>query len=1059
MDVIVEHHGMLPPSIPAALVAGLAAAAALAWVALHLLIPRPRSRLVRFLLFLGRVGVGCTALWLALNALGRVLLLANPWSVWIPALAGAAATEICIGLYRLERETLSRRAGAVLIGLRLALVLLVILIIVQPVFSWEETRTADRYVAVLLDESASMYLIDKQLSVSEKLRLVQVFLPETADRPYRLEESLDHLRTVGGKLAAHADWLALLKDASHETLSRQLSKRRDSMGKLLGEVVAAADAEQDVLSAVRQSALDFNTRTRAGMKGVAEKLRKDVRDPVAVAGESIAAAKPEELVQKFSSLMERMRHAQKALKSITTALPALAVDVDEAYFASLTEPQRNEINQAVIQSRRAIARAVLLTRTKERPALIDVLGKTYFVRFYRFSGRPAQQDVTQWREAPGPADEAASDLGELSPETRTTDLAGALEKVLVDIPAGKLAGVLVLSDGRHNARKIVAPPARRLGSQRAPVCSVLIGSATPPPDAVVTGIVAPKAVFAEDRVVIEAGLKFDGLRGKEAVVKLTCDGETLDQYTIRVPSNRFRTMVNLTDTPKAKGIRAYHVELQQFDGEAFSANNSREVNIAVTEERTKLLIVEGRPRWEFRYLRNLFAGRDKSVKLQHVLINPDWITDAKRPKVHASVSRAVEEVEASDLPENEAEWLKFDVIVLGDVSPQVLGEEELAVIEKFVAERGGTLIVIAGPQYMPHAFGGSPLRDLLPVTCEATTEVLLGEDEPSFRIALSKAGRNHVVMRQSDVLIENLRVWASRPEIYWRHPITGAKDGASVLAFAMPEIPPDIFTAQSAMSARKAEERERARRQFERAHALIAVQKFALGQVMMLTFDRTWRLRYRVGDTYHHKFWGQVLRWATPGKLQAGTDLVRLGTDRMLYTADEPVRVQAKILSTEDTPAADEEVAVNVYEGTQLILRKTLDYVPDSAGVYEAGLGTLPADRRYTIELDSKAAARLLAEDQEVQKVQTEIMVVPTQTAELIELATDRSVLENAARLSGGVVVEPRRAHTLADRFGKGTEEITEPKPYLLWNSWPLLIIMVVIVTTEWCLRKRVGLI
>ena len=53
-----------------------------------------------------------------------------------------------------------------------------------------------------------------------------------------------------------------------------------------------------------------------------------------------------------------------------------------------------------------------------------------------------------------------------------------------------------------------------------------------------------------------------------------------------------------------------------------------------------VLLVDGRPRWEYRYLRNLFYGRDKSVHLQDWLVHPDSIYGIQ-PKLleYASASR------------------------------------------------------------------------------------------------------------------------------------------------------------------------------------------------------------------------------------------------------------------------------------------------------------------------------------------------------------------------------------------------------------------------------------
>src|SRR6185437_10273079 len=53
--------------------------------------------------------------------------------------------------------------------------------------------------------------------------------------------------------------------------------------------------------------------------------------------------------------------------------------------------------------------------------------------------------------------------------------------------------------------------------------------------------------------------------------------------------------------------------------------------------------------------------------------------------------------------------------------------------------------------------------------------------------------------------------------------------------------------------------------------------------------------RYRVGDAYHHRFWGQIVRWAAVDKLAAGNAFVRFGPRKPRAAEGEPIRLQARI--------------------------------------------------------------------------------------------------------------------------------------------------------------------
>ncbi len=251
----------------------------------------------------------------------------------------------------------------------------------------------------------------------------------------------------------------------------------------------------------------------------------------------------------------------------------------------------------------------------------------------------------------------------------------------------------------------------------------------------------------------------------------------------------------------------------------------------------------------------------------------------------------------------------------------------------------------------------------------------------------------------------------------------------------------------------------RLRREYQQNNVLIAHHNVAAGRVLLLSFDRTWRLRYRVGDTYHHKFWGQILRWATSAKLPGGTTLLKIGSDRSHYACGEPVRIRVKLLKADYSPLADDEAAVEVFTAgggdARPVLRKKLQ-ASQTPGSYFADLGVLGSGA-YRVRLDSPAAKKLLPAEK-FDKVEISFSVDSTAPAEQIELASRRSLLSHLAEMTGGAVVDPWQAHQVVDLLGPAVLKRTNKLEYSLWDSWFLLGLMIVTATCEWLLRKKVGL-
>ena len=559
-------------------------------------------------------------------------------------------------------------------------------------------------------------------------------------------------------------------------------------------------------------------------------------------------------------------------------------------------------------------------------------------------------------------------------------------------------------------------------------------------------------------MLVSTEVKLDGLAGKTVEVTLFRGDEPVDSQRIEVTGNAFRRRVQLADEPEDPGLQRYRLAIGGVEGEVLSTNNQRPLAVRVSDDRTKLLLVDGYPRWEFRYLKNLFSDRDRTVDLQYVLLHPDTIAGQRpRPVVPAAVARAGVNREASALPGDREEWLKFDAVVLGDVEPSALDADATSALKAFVEERAGTLIVVAGPRFMPHAFAHTELRDLLPVACPpaGSTVGFVPSPEPSFRAVLTPEGRQHVITRLVSDPNTNLDVWDALPDLHWRHPLAAAKEGAAVLAYAVP-IPAPDFLATGGSNDVPDEEALARRRRFIREHVLLASANVGLGRSLYLGFDRTWRLRYKSGDPYHHRFWGQVLRWATADKLPAGTECVRLGTDRPRYSARSEVRVKAKLVQPDHSPIVSEDVEVKILQGDDLVVRRRMQYVANSPGIYVAVIPELaPGD--YRAELRAPAA-RSLPGASEAGPVAVEFSVEPEFPEELVELTADRGLLERLATATGGAAVDAHRASEAVGRLRAPVLHRTERRQFAIWNSWSLLLLILLSLGAEWGLRKRARL-
>ena len=907
-------------------------------------------------------------------------------------------------------------------------------------------------MAVLIDNSASMHLPEIQMTEADKARLVETF--GVAKRPVHLDTLKTELRTLGDDLE---NWRRFMVEISvdKKTMGQKLAARRHSIrqganswtDRLATHVKEATSPDIARLKLPRDTA-DQLARLRVTLSSRVSSVLKSIANIV-------DESDPVELGRSADKLQDAITSAASAIVDISEGLPSLADQADTAFYKTMAPEARRRLDAMSTKSRFGLARDVLLHKgaSGKETCLLDRLRDKFAVSLYEFAARPNELNVRKFADSTQSRIPTTTRPDKLPDEMQLTDMSAALAEMLTLADSSKLTGVVILSDARHTAKGRPESYARNLAQVGAPIYPIVIGSDSPPPDAAVAAVNSPESISPGDELLVDANCKLDGLAGKTVQVILTDGDREVDSKTITIgESNQIRRHVHMSDKPTAQGLHLYQVRIEPLEGEIDEGNNDFSFSVNVTDGNTNLLIVENRPRWEYRYVKNLFLGRDDAVKLQHVLLQPDHITgEPDRPTIHASAARPKEASEATALPKNREEWLKFDVIILGDLPPSVLDEETLKILKEFVDERGGTIVFIAGRGYMPHTYGRTVLTELLPV--RFIPGVAAKMPESVFHIALTPEGKNHIVTRQDTDPEINEKIWNSLPPINWRRAIIDAKPGAEVLAYARAEDEPTMEEATT--TARRTAQMAKIVK-YRRSRALISAHNVGTGSVMFMSFDRTWRMRYRVGDTYHHKLWGQVLRWATSDRLRSGTNLVKLGTDRSRYGSESPVRIRANLVDKNLAPIKGADVSIEVFRGDKLVLRRKMqdDHSP---GRYSADLGRLPGGA-YRAVLGGDAVSKILAEEGKADTVETEFSVDSTLSAEEVELTADRGMAQLLADKSGGRVFEANQAGQIVKLLANKKNEEELPAQFPLWDSWWLLIALLMLAGGEWLIRKRSGL-
>ena len=614
------------------------------------------------------------------------------------------------------------------------------------------------------------------------------------------------------------------------------------------------------------------------------------------------------------------------------------------------------------------------------------------------------------------ADESVTNISSVFDQLTTTKQAGSSTRLAI-----------LLSDGRHNDAAAIAPQEAARQCSKLPVYVVPIGTSLGQRDIMLLRVEAPTTVAEKDSAVIDVIVSGEDCDGRSSQVVLRHEGKEIDRERVSFTGARSDGRVRFTVPANELGWQEYVVGVEPIDGESNLANNYYPVSFEVVRDHLRVLLADGVPRWEYRYLNQLFR-RDQHIEFDELLFSPT---------VHGTGRLA----NKPELPIDVEGFAPYDVVILGDLSPQQLSTASQHALNDYVRTRGGNVVVVSGQNAMPAAFAGQPLTDLLPVESAANITPQQG-----YSLRLTDEGRVNSALSVEDSADDSRAVWR---DTFERFPVYALSNYCRPKASAR-----TLIEAVSQSAGQVAADTD----DHQVDTAFLTWQRVGAGRVAYLAAGDTYRLRWRRGDQYHHRFWGQFLRWLTAANTGAGSEIVRLQTDRTRYSQREPVEVTVWLKDSSGRPLAGEtiEAEARPFNGEP----QTVELTPDKQvpGRYFGIFDSLPAGA-YKVAARGKVIEQLLPKPEDVAKAQTSIAVQRVGSIEMLNTECNRPLLEQIAQITGGQVIPPTAIGEVLQlvSFTPEVSESIQRSP--LWNRWSNLLIVLGCLFTEWTVRKAKGLV
>ncbi len=753
-----------------------------------------------------------------------------------------------------------------------------------------------------------------------------------------------------------------------------------------------------------------------------------------------------ETMDEQASEAEKLRTAQ-ALGLLGAEVPVekwcQAFDAkQQPEWASVAEESNPQRLQALIDSRRetalgAMAEVDKLTRveiarrllkTGELP-LLKELSKLGQVEVCLFAGEASLLDMESLERPLEPPGDTM--------KWNKTDLMQVMSAAPAEREGLKLAGVVLLSDGRDNAHPNDAEYIKRFAGG-APIYPVLVGSERRPKDLSIANVDYPPTVFQNDKPVLKTTIRTSGFDGQEVVVfldKLDADGQpTGEPIRKTIIAKDPGQEVQFDLTAEKEGRQRYRVRTDELPEETRGDNNTREFALQVVDDRSDILLIEGEGRWEFRYLQAALS-RDDHVQMDAVVFNQPYMGVLPDTFFPRELSTKGLNPQSKSTP-----FEGYDLVVVGDVSPRDMSNELWVQLDRYVREEGGTLILSAGKNYFPLAYNSPVIEGLLPISklrqshLTDATQRRRPQDR-GFRLTLTPDGERQTMLQFNTDPIENKKIWDELPGHPWA--ILGeAKPGSSVWTSVKSELPDPGLD-------------------WERQNAVFVQQFLGTGQVVWLGIDSTWRFRFRVGDTYHHRFWGQISRWASEFKASAGNEFVRLGLEKpVIAEGDDGVivaRWDQRFL--EKFPSLKARAVLKLGGADSKHPEISVDLHPDpDRPLIQLGRATSLHAGEYSVKLIVTGG------DIGPTPITADLSVIEKLSPELADVSANRPLLEQIASTTGGQFYLINQAKTVTEKFQQVKEKLSQRNEIPLWNHWLIFLVFCGLLMTEWVLRKMNGL-
>ncbi len=597
----------------------------------------------------------------------------------------------------------------------------------------------------------------------------------------------------------------------------------------------------------------------------------------------------------------------------------------------------------------------------------------------------------------------------------TTDLSAPLRTLLerYEGAARSLAGVVLVSDGRQLAGDPDPALGLRARAMDAPVFALGVGGPVPRTDLAVSVPPRHLVTFAGQELRIPVQVANHNLGEIRTSLRLLdAAGKELAQQVL-VITNNAQARAELVYRAGDPGYHQVRVKVDDWPGETTLADNTAEVGISVITGPISILLVEGAPHWDTKFLAQCLRQQP-----QFQVTTVHRVTGDRYFRIQTGAGE--DAAETTQFPDSADALFQHDIVAFGKGAEYFLTPARSLLLQQFVRDHGGSVVFFRGKS----GFGSAPdVEPLEPVEWGAAARqplrwrpTLAGEQSGLFAGLLP--GREDPV-------------WRRLPPLQQNHTIQRLKSFAQVLAEGAPE------TAGSSVP-------------------VLVSRRAGNGLELLVNAEGWWQWDFfpaaPESRDFYNRFWVALFQWAAvqtdflPGA-QLG---VRVHPGSVL--PGEPVKAVVAGRAARGAAAAP---ILALYRDEQLMDTLTPRPTGESSNTW-AAIFTPTMPGLYRIQ-----AAEAAPGATDVVRQVTTTLEVRRPPQETDEVSADYERLAQLATESGGQLIQAadldRVIRSLAPRMQEVEAGAAQWEP--AWDQWLLVVLVAGLLAGEWSIRRRNGML